>query len=162
MWVRECVRCKFTMKYKSCGEMKVWEKITVRGNEEEKRCKEKENDEKKAKMIKKSVDWLQNQTDIFIKSGIYEFWFWFIAFLRLTRFPANDLMLPTAVVDRSPKFFNCDAAAFMLALLVGWEREEWEGRSEDSSRERRGHTKKRRGRRGGVGGNKKSENIRRK
>jgi hypothetical protein len=47
--------------------------------------------------------------------GIYEFWF--IAFLLLTRFPANDFMFPTAVVERSPKFFSCDAAAFILALV---------------------------------------------
>ena len=46
----------------------------------------------------------KKQIDVYMKSGIYEFWF--IAFLRLTRLPANDFILPTAVVDRSPKFFN--------------------------------------------------------
>jgi hypothetical protein len=35
----------------------------------------------------------------------------------LTRFPANDFIFPTAVVERSPKFFSCDAAAFILALV---------------------------------------------
>ena len=39
----------------------------------------------------------------------------------MTRLPANDFIFPTAVVERSPKFFSCDAAAFILAL-VGKER----------------------------------------
>ena len=158
MWVWECVRCKFKRRYKSSSEMKMWKKITVRGNEENKRCEEREKMRKRQKWERKSADWLQKQTNIFIKSGIHEFWFWFIAFQRLTRLPANVLMLPTAAVDRSPKFFYCEAAAFMLALLVGWVRkreewEKWEGRRGESSRGWRGQTRKRR--RGGGRGNKK-------
>lgn len=40
----------------------------------------------------------------------------------MTRFPANDFMFPTAVVERSPKFFSWDAAAFILALVNEKER----------------------------------------
>jgi hypothetical protein len=46
-------------------------------------------------------------------------------------------MFPTAVVERSPKFFNCDAAAFILAL-VRKEKEEQERRRGGLRRSKRG------------------------